>query len=409
MAASFSLPDFPAPARLAIRLKPAAERMVRKQHPWVFEASITKQNKEGKAGDLAIVFDQKKNKFLALGLYDPSSPIRIKLLQFHQSATIDENWFQQKIQQAYDIRLPLLATDTNSYRLLYGENDGLPGLVADVYAKVVVVKLYSLVWLPYLSIILPIIIQTTGCTTLVLRLSRNTQRETTLLQGLHDGQVLYGELEDPVVIFREHGVRFSANVIEGHKTGYFLDHRHNRKRVGELAKGKSVLDVFSYAGGFSVHALCGGAREVYSLDISKQALDTARYNATLNIEQPAMHTIAKDAFVAMEELLKDGKRFDLVVVDPPSFAKKASEVAGALKSYRRLAKLAIPLVNKGGLLVMASCSSRVSADDFFATVEEALQESLRRFRETERSFHDIDHPIAIPEGAYLKCIYHQLD
>ena len=409
MAASFSLPDFPAPARLAIRLKPAAERMVRKQHPWVFEASITKQNKEGKAGDLAIVFDQKKNKFLALGLYDPSSPIRIKLLQFHQSATIDENWFQQKIQQAYDIRLPLLATDTNSYRLLYGENDGLPGLVADVYAKVVVVKLYSLVWLPYLSIILPIIIQTTGCTTLVLRLSRNTQRETTLLQGLHDGQVLYGELEDPVVIFREHGVRFSANVIEGHKTGYFLDHRHNRKRVGELAKGKSVLDVFSYAGGFSVHALCGGAREVYSLDISKQALDTARYNATLNIEQPAMHTIAKDAFVAMEELLKDGKRFDLVVVDPPSFAKKASEVAGALKSYRRLAKLAIPLVNKGGLLVMASCSSRVSADDFFATVEEDLQESRRRFRETERSFHDIDHPIAIPEGAYLKCIYHQLD
>ena len=409
MAASFSLPDFPAPARLAIRLKPAAERMVRKQHPWVFEASITKQNKEGKAGDLAIVFDQKKNKFLALGLYDPSSPIRIKLLQFHQSATIDENWFQQKIQQAYDIRLPLLATDTNSYRLLYGENDGLPGLVADVYAKVVVVKLYSLVWLPYLSIILPIIIQTTGCTTLVLRLSRNTQRETTLLQGLHDGQVLYGELEDPVVIFREHGVRFSANVIEGHKTGYFLDHRHNRKRVGELAKGQSVLDVFSYAGGFSVHALCGGAREVYSLDISKQALDTARYNATLNIEQPAMHTIAKDAFVAMEELLKDGKRFDLVVVDPPSFAKKASEVAGALKSYRRLAKLAIPLVNKGGLLVMASCSSRVSADDFFATVEEDLQESRRRFRETERSFHDIDHPIAIPEGAYLKCIYHQLD
>ena len=409
MAASFSLPDFPAPARLAIRLKPAAERMVRKQHPWVFEASITKQNKEGKAGDLAIVFDQKKNKFLALGLYDPSSPIRIKLLQFHQSATIDENWFQQKIQQAYDIRLPLLATDTNSYRLLYGENDGLPGLVADVYAKVVVVKLYSLVWLPYLSIILPIIIQTTGCTTLVLRLSRNTQRETTLLQGLHDGQVLYGELEDPVVIFREHGVRFSANVIEGHKTGYFLDHRHNRKRVGELAKGKSVLDVFSYAGGFSVHALCGGAREVYSLDISKQALHTARYNAMLNIEQPAMHTIAKDAFVAMEELLKDGKRFDLVVVDPPSFAKKASEVAGALKSYRRLAKLAIPLVNKGGLLVMASCSSRVSADDFFATVEEDLQESRRRFRETERSFHDIDHPIAIPEGAYLKCIYHQLD
>lgn len=405
----FSLPSFPEQARIAIRLKPAAERMVRKQHPWVFEASITKQNKEGKAGDIAIVFDQKKNKFLALGLYDPSSPIRIKLLQFHQSATIDEAWFEEKIQQAYEKRRPLLATDTNSYRLLYGENDGLPGLVTDVYDKVAVIKLYSLIWLPYLSIILPIILRTTQCETLVLRLSRNVQREKDALKGLADGQVLYGPLEDPVVIFREHGVRFSANVIAGHKTGYFLDHRHNRKRVGELAKGKTVLDIFSYAGGFSVHALSGGAKAVSSLDISAQALETARQNALLNQDDPSLETIAKDAFVAMEELQQQKRRFDIVVVDPPSFAKKASEVEGALRSYERLARLAIPLVEKQGILVLASCSSRVSADDFFAVQEAALQRSGRRFREQERTFHDIDHPIGIPEGAYLKCIYYQLD
>ena len=409
MIESFSLPSFPAQERLAIRLKPAAERMVRKQHPWVFEASITKQNKEGKAGDLAIVFDQKKNKFLALGLYDPSSPIRIKLLQFHKGANIDENWFEEKIQQAYDKRLPLLATDTNSYRLLYGENDGLPGFVTDVYDTVAVVKLYSLIWLPYLSIILPIILQITKCKTLVLRLSRNVQRETAALKGLEDGQVLHGQLEDPVVIFREHGVRFSANVIAGHKTGYFLDHRHNRKRVGELAKDKRVLDIFSYAGGFSVHALSGGAKEVYSLDISAQALETARQNALLNLPNPALNTIAKDAFVAMEELQKHRKRFDIVVVDPPSFAKKASEVPGALRSYEWLAKLAIPLVEKKGILVLASCSSRVSADEFFVVAETALQQSGRRFQEQERTFHDIDHPISIPEGAYLKCIYYRLD
>ncbi len=409
MIVSFSLPSFPTQERLAIRLKPAAERMVRKQHPWVFEASITKQNKEGKAGDLAIVFDQKKNKFLALGLYDPSSPIRIKLLQFHKGANIDENWFEEKIQQAYDKRLPLLATDTNSYRLLYGENDGLPGFVTDIYDTVAVVKLYSLIWLPYLSIILPIILQITKCETLVLRLSRNVQRETAALKGLEDGQVLHSQLEDPVVIFREHGVRFSANVIAGHKTGYFLDHRHNRKRVGELAKDKRVLDIFSYAGGFSVHALSGGAKEVYSLDISAQALETARQNALLNLPDPTLHTIAKDAFVAMEELQKQRKRFDIVVVDPPSFAKKASEVSGALRSYERLAKLAIPLVEKNGILVLASCSSRVSADDFFAVAEAALQQSGRRFQEQERTFHDIDHPISIPEGAYLKCIYYRLD
>ncbi len=409
VAKTISLPDFPTPDRLAIRLKPAAERMVRKQHPWVFDASIIKQNKDGKTGDLAIIFDQKKNKFLALGLYDASSPIRIKLLQFQKSAVIDEHWLAEKIKQAYDKRLPLLATDTNSYRLIYGENDGLPGLVADVYASVVVVKLYSLIWLPFLKMLLPLILETTATETLVLRLSRNTQRETALLQGLHDGQILHGTLEDPVVIFREHGVRFSANVIDGHKTGYFLDHRHNRKRVGELANGKSVLDVFSYAGGFSVHALSGGAKEVYSLDISAQALKVAQYNASLNTTQGKLHTIADDAFKAMETLVSKGKQFDLVVVDPPSFAKKASEVEGALRSYNRLSRLAIPLVARGGTLIMASCSSRVSADDFFAGVQAALQASGRRFKELERSFHDVDHPIAIPEGAYLKCIYFKLD
>ncbi|MEL6836426.1 MAG: class I SAM-dependent rRNA methyltransferase [Bacteroidota bacterium] len=409
MSASFSLPEFPVPARLAIRLKPAAERMVRKQHPWVFDASITKQNKEGKAGDLAIVFDQKKNKFLALGLYDPHSPIRIKLLQFNQGATIDTDWFEQRIRQAHDKRLPLLATATNSYRLLHGENDGLPGLIADVYAQVVVVKLYSLIWLPYLPMVLPIILQVTQSETLVLRLSRNVQKEKELLQGLEDGQVLYGELADPVIVFEEHGVRFSANVIAGHKTGYFLDHRHNRKRVGELAKGKTVLDVFSYAGGFSVHALAGGAKEVYSLDISAQALEIARHNALLNLPEPKLYTIAKDAFVAMEELQQKRKQFDIVVVDPPSFAKKASEVPGAIRSYERLARLAIPLVSKGGILALASCSSRVKAEEFFAVAEQALQQSGRRSRELDRTFHDIDHPISIPEGAYLKCIYFQLD
>lgn len=148
---------------------------------------------------------------------------------------------------------------------------------------------------------------------------------------------------------------------------------------------------------------------MYSLDISAQALETAQFNATLNLEEPPLKTIAKDAFVAMEELRQSKKAFDLVVVDPPSFAKKATEVEGALRSYARLARLAIPLVKPGGTLVMASCSSRVKADDFFEMVHQSLEQSRRRFRETERSFHDIDHPIAIPEGAYLKCIYFKLD
>ncbi|MEL7222141.1 MAG: class I SAM-dependent rRNA methyltransferase [Bacteroidota bacterium] len=398
------LPDF-SPERLAIQLKPAAERMARKGHPWVFEGSITKQNKDGQAGDLAIIFDRQKNKLLAIGLYDPHSPIRIKLLQFNKAATINQGWFAAKIQQAFALRQPLLETDTNSYRFIYGENDGLPSLIADVYDHVLVVKLYSLIWLPYLKTILPLLLTTSACTTLVLRLSRNVQRHQDALYGLHDGQVLVGRLDNPEIIFREHGVRFSANVITGHKTGFFLDHRHNRKRVGELSRGQKVLDVFSYAGGFSVHALVGGAQEVTSLDISAQALKMADKNAILNLTNPPLRTIAEDAFVALEELRSSGTKFGVVIVDPPSFAKQASEQAGALRSYKRLAQLAIPLVKQGGALLLASCSSRVSADDFFTTALRALQDSGRPYQEIERSFHDIDHPIGFPQGAYLKAIY----
>ena len=397
------------PSRLALKVKPAAERAVRQGHPWIFADAIVKQNKEGQAGDLAVIFDQKNNQFLAAGLYDPASPIRVKVLQFHAPAPIDAAWFRTKIEAAFHLRAPLLATDTNSYRLVFGENDGLPGLIADVYAGVMVVKLYSLIWLPYLREVLPILLAAGACETLVLRLSRSLQHDPAALHGLYDGQVLYGDLENEEVIFREHGLRFIANVVRGHKTGYFLDHRHNRKRVGELARGKTVLDVFAYAGGFTVHALAGGAREVTSLDISAQALAMARRNVALNCgEAVHHHTLAVDAFKGMEQLHREGKTFDIVVVDPPSFAKRESERLGALRSYERLTALAAPLPAPGGLLVMASCSSRVPADAFFQTVRETLDRSGRPFTEIARTFHDVDHPVGFPEGGYLKCGYFRI-
>lgn len=394
------------PERLAIKLKPAAERMIKKGHPWVFSDSIKKQSAEGKAGDLAIIYDNKKNKFLAVGLLDPHSPIRIKLLQVHQSANIDAAWFKTKIQTAFDLRKPLLETDTNSYRLLFGENDGMPGFITDVYANVLVVKLYSAAWFPYLKEILPQLINITKSDVLVLRLSRSLQQMATD-HKLHDGQVLHGDLKAPEVIFKEHGLSFTANVIKGHKTGYFLDHRANRKRVGSLAEDKTVLDVFAYAGGFSVHALAGGAREVTSLDISKQALEMAKKNAVLNVHSGKHLTIAADAFDGLQNLIRENKQFDIVVIDPPSFAKKESEVDGAKNSYRRLAKLGAQLVSKGGTLLLASCSSRIKADDFFELCENALMEASGKFKLIDKTFHDIDHPISFAEGAYLKAGYYR--
>ncbi len=393
--------------RLAVKLRPSAEKMVKRGHPWVFKDSIIKQSSEAKAGDLVIVYDTKKNNFLACGLYDPYSPICIKLIQFRKSTPINEAWFISKINDAYTIRKPLLETKTNSYRLIFGENDSLPGFIADTYNHVLVIKLYSHIWFPYLNWIIPHLVTVTGCNAVVLRLSRLLQSKGDTY-GLHDGDVIYGTLESEVVIFREHGVLFSANVIKGHKTGYFLDHRHNRKRVGELSKGKSVLDVFSYAGGFSVHALCGGAKKVISLDISKHALQMAKDNAALNTFNGEHAVMVADAFDGLQSLIHKKEQFDIVIIDPPSFAKRESEIIKAKKGYARLARLGAQLVSSNGILVLASCSSRVIADEFFKVSEENLLESGRSFEIVEKTYHDIDHPITFTEGAYLKCGYYKM-
>lgn len=405
------LSELPSPPthRLAVKVKPAAERAIRQQHPWVYEGSITKLSGEPQLGSIAIVFDKRDNRLMAVGLYDPFSPIRLKLLAY-ASARIDSAWFTQKIKVAHALRAPLLADgQTNSYRLVYGENDGLPSLIADVYDHVLVLKLYSFIWLPYLELLLPGLLEASGCGTVVLRLSRQLQARPDQLHGLQEGQCLVGTLPNPEVAFMEHGLCFSAHLIKGHKTGYFLDHRHNRKKVGLLSRDRRVLDVFSYAGGFSVHAMAGGAKEVISLDISAQAQAMAQRNIALNFGEGANHrVIVADAFEGMKELYKRGERFGLIVVDPPSFAKREAEIEGALVKYQQLARWAMLLAEPGGILVLASCSSRVSAEDFFEATSAGLASTGRPHRLLERTDHDVDHPVGFPEGAYLKTGYYEV-
>ena len=392
--------------RLAVKLNSKGEQSVVKGHPWVFSNSIIKINDDAKTGDLTIIFSKNKNKVVGIGLYDSKSPIRIKII--HNASTkaeINADFFHHKIEIAFQKRSELLKTKTNSYRLLFGENDGFPGLIADVYADVLVVKLYSEIWLPYLDSIFKSLQQISKAKTVVIRLSRNVQNSNN--HNLKEGEVIYGELQNEVVKFIEHGVHFSANVIKGHKTGYFLDHRANRKRVGELSKDKTVLDVFSYAGGFSIHALANGATEVTSLDISKQALDIARANGKLNVYSGVHKTISGDAFKELNELIKKGKRYDVVVIDPPSFAKQQSEIELAKKKYKQLAELGIKLTAKKGLLVLASCSSRVLTQSFFDLNQRVLNNQPRLFETQLKTKHDVDHPVSFPQGAYLKCGYYR--
>jgi len=394
------------PKRLAVKLNSKGEQVVIQGHPWVFSNNITKINDDAKFGDLAIIFGKNKNRVIGLGLYDANSPIRIKMLHSStEKAEINASFFQKKIEDAFVKRQPLLKTNTNSYRLLFGENDGFPGLIADVYASVLVVKIYSEIWLPYLETIIPSLQQTSEVKTAVIRLSRSLEQSKS--HHLKNGEVVFGALENEVVHFVEHSVNFSANVIKGHKTGYFLDHRANRKQVGAWSKGKTVLDVFSYAGGFSVHALYNGAKEVTSLDISKQALEIAIQNGKLNHYVGKHKTIAGDAFEELKNLIKDNITFDVVVIDPPSFAKQASEIELAKKKYAQLAHLGEKLTANNGLLVLASCSSRVLAQSFLDVNSQTLGSTNRQYKIVLKTEHDTDHPVSFPEGAYLKCVYYR--
>lgn len=394
------------PQSIAVKLTSRGEQFVVRGHPWVFSNSIVKVSNNPQTGDIAIIFSKNKNKLIAIGLYDSNSPIRIKIIHHGKNRVkINTKFFHQKIQLAFEKRTDLLKTNTNSYRLLFGENDSFPGLIADVYDKLLVIKLYSEIWLPYLESIIGSLQETSVTNTVVIRLSRKLQNSKS--HGLKDGNVIIGTLVNEVVQFIEHGVKFSANVIKGHKTGYFLDHRENRRRVGELSKGKTVLDVFSYAGGFSIHALANGADEVTSLDISKQALDIAKHNAKLNEFRGIHKTISGDAFQVLDDLIKNKKKFDVVVIDPPSFAKQESEISLAKKKYAELAKLGEQLTAKKGLLVLASCSSRVSAQSFFDLNQQVLNSRTRLFETYLKTAHDKDHPISFLEGAYLKCGYYR--
>lgn len=393
------------PNRLAVKLRPIAEKSVKQGHPWVFSESIVKIKEGGKIGDLAVLFDNFTDKVYGLGLYDPNSPIRIKVIHAGNPVQVNEEFFQRKVIEASKKRQPLLKTDTNAYRLIFGENDGFPGLIFDVYNNVGVLKLYSAIWFPYLDFVIPHLVKEAKIEGLILRLSRNVQK---LELNHKEGDVLYGKIEENVVEFKEYGVRFQTDILLGHKTGFFLDHRENRYKVGQFAKGKTMLDVFSYAGGFSVHALANGAKEVTSLDFSEQALALAKINVSLNTHEGKHFTLVGDAFEILNELIREGKAYDIVVIDPPSFAKSKSERKVAKKKYSELAGLGAQLTKKGGLLLLASCSSRIKEKEFLNLHKEEFRRRGIKYELEEVTAHAIDHPVTFDEGAYLKSAYYRM-
>jgi len=295
---------------ISVQLTPPGVRAVKKGHPWIFDKAILKQNKPGQPGDLAILYDQKR-KFIGIGLFDPESPIRIRVLHNGKPVTLDADWLKEKLRRIFAVRTELIENpQTTGYRLVSGENDGMPGLVVDRYEDTLVFKLDTVAWMPHLDQLKQVFRDLIGLERIVLRVSRTVSSSSSCPEHLKEGCVIFGEELSGPVVFLENGLRFEAEPIIGQKTGFFLDQRDNRARVGKISQGKKVLNVFSYTGGFSLYAASNGANSVTSLDLSRPALDASLNNFQLNMENSNIagtpHILmCDDAFDALRKLAEE--------------------------------------------------------------------------------------------------------
>lgn len=400
------------PRRLAVNVTKDALRQIRAGHPWVYDGSITRIKPPAgtdlddlRAGDLAVVFDDRR-RFAAVGLYDPRSPIRIRILHQGKPRSIDRDFLTERILAAARVRLDAFdESETNGFRVVHGENDGLPGLVVDRFSDCVVVKIYTSAWIPYLDDLVHAIdefgrLLPAGLRSVVLRTARAVDESS-------DGMVISGHEVTGPVVFRENGLRFESDVLHGHKTGFFLDQRDNRRMIRSLARGQDVLDVFSFSGGFSVSAAAGGASSVHSIDVNPLAIAATKENMSLNdhirnVRRCDHRTTVGDAYEVMEGLSRDRVRHDLVVVDPPAFASRRSQVSGALRAYGELTELACGLVRPGGRLFQASCSARITPIDFQQVVIEAAHHAGYELFDIIETGQPVDHPVGFAQGRYLK-------
>ena len=393
--------------RLRLRVTATAESILRAGHPWLFADSIREQNRAGQVGELAVIYDR-KDRFLATGLFEPDSPIRVRVLHVGKPRAIDRDWWVERLNRALEGRQGLFDELTTGFRWINGESDGWPGLVLDRYDRTLVVKLYTAAWLPRLEEITGLITTRLRPDRIVLRLSRNIQKLAQQQGGKADGQVLLGPPLDGPVTFLETGLRFEADVARGQKTGFFLDQRENRRQVEALARGREVLNAFSFSGGFSLYAARGGARSVTDLDLSAHALDGAKRNVALNAANASVAScrhelVQADAFEWLNQ--PPGRRFDLVILDPPSLAKREIERPGAIRAYGRLASSGIEHLTPGGILVACSCSAHVTVEEFFGAVRRSAVNAGRAFEELRTTRHAPDHPANFKEAEYLKAIY----
>lgn len=380
-------------------LKPKKEESLLRFHPWVFSGAIQSIEGDPEEGDLVEVYGTNQ-RFLAVGHYQIGS-IAVRILSF-KPITIDKDFWEERIRVAYTLRKELELAEVennNTYRLIHGEGDNLPGLVIDIYSHTAVMQAHS-VGMHYARHDI--------AEALKKILGDNLQNiyyksEATLPYkanlGSEDGYLFGGEVEDMAI---ENGLKFTVDWQKGQKTGFFVDQRENRSLLEKYAKGHSVLNMFCYTGGFSFYAMRGGAEVVHSVDSSAKAISLTNKNVELNFPGDPRHkAFAEDAFKYLEKM---GHNYDLIILDPPAFAKHKNVLRNALQGYRKLNAIAFEKIKPGGILFTFSCSQVVSKENFRLAVFSAAAQSGRSVRILHQLTQPADHPVNIyhPEGEYLK-------
>jgi 23S rRNA (cytosine1962-C5)-methyltransferase len=385
-----------------IVLKRGREKSLRRRHPWIFSGALEKVEGSPASGDTVEVRSA-DGQTLALAAWSPESQIRGRVWSFDASIRIDQEFMRARIERAVALRSALpAARHTNAMRLVHGESDGLPGLVVDRYADVLVAQFLSAGAERWREPILDALAESTGCEAIYER----SDAEVRTMEGLASRSGFARGNRDarrcPII---EYGLNFHVDVEAGQKTGFFLDQRENRQRVRSLAASREVLDCFAYTGGFSIAALAGGAKRVLALESSAPALEVARENLAANpLDAARLEFAQADVFAHLRQLRDRGSAFDLVVLDPPKFAPTAAQTHNAARAYKDINLLALKLLRPGGLLATFSCSGGVSAELFQSIVAGAAVDAGAEAKIIERFGAAADHPVALefPEGEYLK-------
>ena len=381
-------------------LKRGREKSLKRRHPWIFSGAVEKAS--GKTGDTVDVLDASKNK-VARAAYSPKSQIRARVWTFDPKEEVDAQFFRTRIARALAIREALpAAKHTNALRLVHGESDGLPGLIVDRYADVLVAQFLSAGVERWRDPILDLLSELTSCAAVYER----SDAEVRKLEGL-DARAGFvrGNSNAKRCPIIEYGLNFRVDVEQGQKTGFFLDQRENRQRVRALAAGREVLDGFAYTGGFSINALAGGAKRVVSVESSAPALDVARENLAANpLDASRVEFAQADVFAHLRKLRDGAAHYDLIILDPPKFAPTAAQVPKAARAYKDINLWALKLLRPGGLLATFSCSGAVTPELFQSIVAGAALDAGGDAKIIDRFTAAADHPVALefPEGDYLK-------